>query len=128
MTQGLPRTYPEPRWTDDLDPSGAETASDYESLVQDVMHVLSESMGSNVADPQKGVGALDYLNGTSAQLASMPHTIDAQLGEMTRIASSHTTLTQNDDGSFTIAIQAVVAGQVVNLLYGLGPNGIIVLP
>jgi hypothetical protein len=44
----LPRTYAELRWVDDMDPMAAETSSDYESLTQDVFHVIKETLGSNL--------------------------------------------------------------------------------
>ena len=120
----LPRTYQEPVWTDDLDPNGRETSSDLESLEQDVMHVIGERLGSNSADPQKGAGALQMLNGSTANIEQLPHVIDAQLAQFTRITASQTTLTVEDDGSFFVAVTIAVAGQVVNFQYKVGPNGV----
>jgi phage baseplate assembly protein W len=124
MTTPLPKTYAEARWLDDLDPSGAETDSDLESLEQDVLHILSEALGSNIADPKSGVDAPSYLNGTLTRLRTMPGIIDAQLANVTRITSSKTTLTQQDDGSYQIAVQVAVGAQVVGLNYLLGPGGV----
>lgn len=120
----LVRTYQEARWTDDLDPSGAETSSDLESLEQDVMHVLEENLGSNLADPQKGVGVANYLSGTSVQFAQLPAIIDSQLAQVTRIDNSHTTIQQQPDGSLLVLVNLTVAGAVVALQFLLGPNGL----
>ena len=128
MTQGLPHTYRTIRWADDMDASGAETASDYESLQQDVMHVIVEKLASNLADPTKGGDALSYLNGTSVQLGKLGSILDQQIGDMDRISNVQTTLAQAGDGSFTITVNMVVAGKVVILGFGVGPSGVTVLP
>lgn len=120
----LPKTYSEVVWTDDLDPGARETATDLESLEQDVMHVIGERLGSNSADPQKGAGAFSYLNGDAAALSQFPHVLDAQLAQVTRITSSHTTLAVLPDGSFLVNVQVAVAGAVVDLQYIVGPDGV----
>lgn len=121
---GLQRTYQEARWADDLDSSGAETASDLESLEQDVQHILMETLASNLADPQKGVGVVNYLSGTSVQLAALPAIVDGQLALVTRITSSQTTLQQTDAGAFLLNIEIHVGTDVVNLQFAVGPNGL----
>ncbi len=131
MTQPLPKTYSEARWLNDLDPSGAETDSDLESLEQDVFHVIVQTLGSNVADPHKGVGALNYLSGPTTKLAGMPAIIDAQLKSMTRITSSKTTLAPvpgSNPPSYIVQVAAVVAAQVMNFNFQLGPTGLSVVP
>lgn len=124
MTAPLPKTYPEVRWYDDLDSSGVETDSDLESLEQDVYHIIRETLGSNPADPNKGIGADNYLNGTETQLAIMPRLIDAQLAEVDRISNSHTELTKQDDGSYLVYSTVFVGAQVLNFQYVLGPKGL----
>jgi hypothetical protein len=121
----LPRTYAEPKWLEDLDPTGAETASDLESLEQDVMHIIAQTLGSNVADPDKGIGAVNYLSGTSAALAQMPQVLDAQLSNVLRLSGSKTTLTQAADGTWQVQVRCAVGGQVVNFNYALGPGGVV---
>jgi hypothetical protein len=124
MTQPFPKTYQEARWFSDLDPSGAETASDLESLEQDVAHIIVETLGSNGADPNNGVGALNYLSGSTVVLGYMPAVIDAQLASVSRITTSKTTLALQGDGSYIIAVAAAVAGQVIDFNFSLGPNGL----
>lgn len=125
---GLKRTYQEARWGIDLDPSGAETDSDLESLENDVLHILMQTLGSNLADPDKGVGVFEYLSGTTIQLEALPAIVDAQLAQVSRIASSTTTLAQQSDGSFTLVSSITVGTDVVDLQFAIGPNGIAVLP
>ena len=125
MTLGLQRTYQELRWAEDMDPNGAETASDLESLEQDVQHIIEEVIGSNLADPDKGVGAVNYLSGTTAQLQAMPSIIDSQLEKVSRITNSASSITIPDDGSDpTISVQVAVGSNVVNLQFALGPTGL----
>lgn len=124
MTQGLPLTYQEPKWTDDLDPAGRETQSDLESLEQDVLHIISERLASNLADPQKGAGAADMLSGDATVFAALPHVIDAQLALVSRITASHTTQTTAADGSPILNVQVSVAGAVVNFQYIVTPQGV----
>jgi hypothetical protein len=121
---GLRRSYQEARWGDDLDPTGAETDSDLESLEQDVVHILAQVLGSNLADPEKGVGAVNYLNGTTVQLEAMPAIIDSQLAEVSRITTSHTTLLTQSDGSFLVEVEIQVGTDIVNLQFAVGPNGL----
>jgi hypothetical protein len=124
----LPLTYQELRWTDDMDPMAAETESDLESFEQDVLHLIDEILGSNLDDPNRGIGAVEYLSGTSLHLSAMPALIDAQLLEDARCSSSTSTLTPQADGSYLIGVQCVVAGQVLGLSYILGPDGLTVGP
>lgn len=126
MTQPLPRTYQELLWGDDMDPGGRETDSDLASLEQDILHIIAQVLGSNLDDPNRGIGAVGYLSGTSQALAGMPALIDAQLLDEPRITSCQTSMVQLSDGSFLIQPQILVAGQVVNLNYKLGPDGLTV--
>lgn len=125
---GLKRTYQEARWALDLDASGAETDSDLESLENDVLHMLMQDLGSNLADPDKGVGVFNFLSGTSDQLEALPAVVDAQLAQDPRISNSQTTLATNADGSFSLVVTVTVGNDVVDLQYAVGPNGITILP
>ena len=125
MTQGLVRSYQELRWTDDMDQSAAETASDLESLEQDVLHILGEVLASNLADPNSGCGVVGYLSGSSLQLGGLPAIIDAQLANVTRITASSTTLTQDEKGTWHIGVLVKVGADVVNLQFIVGPGGLL---
>lgn len=116
MTQ-LPLTYPDLLAEEDLDINAAETTSDLQTLKQDVLHILEEPPGSNIDDPDRGIGVVQLLSGSTIPLAALPGIIDGQLTKDDRIDSSQTTLTQEGDGTFTINIQVGVGGAVVGLSY-----------
>jgi len=122
----LPKTYQTIRWTDDADPNFVDTASDLESLEQDVLHILMQVLGSNLDDPNRGVHAEGYLGATNLKIGELPHLLDSQLESDSRISSSQTTLTQTSANPVTFMVQCtvVVAGQVVKLNYKVGPGGV----
>jgi len=124
MSLSLAKTYQTIRWDVDMDPAGVDTDSDLESLEQDVMHLIMELQGSNMADPQNGIGAVGYLSGTSAQLQAMPALIDAQLASVNRITGSHTTVQQQSDLSWLILVDIQVGTNVTKLQFSLGPSGV----
>jgi hypothetical protein len=126
MTQPLPKTYRTIRWANDMDPNGNDTASDLESLEQDVMHIIAQKLGSNMDDPTRGAGALSYLGATEVQFATLPSTIDAQLESDPRITSSQTPapVLQEDGVTYLLTVNITVAGQVLSFSYVLGPNGL----
>src|SRR5215467_3909676 len=113
----LPLTYPDIRCTDDMDPFATETASDLETLEQDVLHILLEDPGSNLDDPTRGIGVLSFLSGDQTTLAKLPSQIDHQLRNDDRIDSSITTVTQRPDGSFLLEIEIAVSGQTLGLVF-----------
>lgn len=121
---GQGHSYQELRWGDDMDPSAAETDTDLESLVQDVLHIIAEQLASNIADPDSGVGVVNYLSGTNVNLATLPGIIDAQLSNVSRISSSATTITLQADGTYLILVAVQYADSVVNLPFTVGPNGV----
>lgn len=105
--------------TDDLDPSGNETTSDAQGLAQDIYHILLETLGSNLDDPNRGIGTMGYLSGSTTALAGLPSIIDSQLRKDTRIQSSQTTLRTlpTTPVSYQIQIQVNAIGSVIPLAY-----------
>jgi len=108
---------------DDVDLMGAECTSELQVLEQDVYHVLIQSLGSNPDDLERGIGIEDYLSGTESDLQALPAIIDAQLKEDDRIDDSTTTVTLNDDGSYSVDIAISVSGTVYNLPFAYS-NGV----
>lgn len=108
--------------TDDLDPNGNETTSDAQALAQDVYHIILEELGSNLDDPNRGIGADGYLSASSATLAALPSTIDSQLRKDTRIDSSKSTLTTDASGAWTLQVQLVATGSVIPLGFAFDPS------
>lgn len=114
----LPLTYPDLVCDLDVDPFASETTSDLQNLIQDVYHLLLEYPGSNLDDPQRGIGVEQYLSSNDKQFSGLPGIIDTQLSEDERIDSSNTTLTQNNDGTFLLKVQITVGVTVVPLEFG----------
>lgn len=113
----LPLTYPDLVCDVDLDPFATETTSDFQNLVQDVTHVLLELNGTNLDDPQRGVGIETYLSGTQESFNGLIGVIEEQLARDDRITGVTAAISQNTDVSFTITINIAVSGTVLNLQY-----------
>jgi len=101
---------------DDLDANGSETASDFQALAQDVYHLLWQSLGSDLDDPTRGVGAEDSLSGTTTQFLRNVGSIDAQLKSDTRIARSETTV-----NGTSVSVQILPVGSVLPISYSYSP-------
>ena len=117
--------YPDLVCGDDLDLFGSETTSELDNLVQDVQHVLLETLGSNLDDPARGVGIFTYLSGTSDQLLGLPGIIEAQLLQDDRIAQCVCTVTlqSGDDTMYDIVVQIAVDGNQVSLSFSWDSAG-----
>lgn len=114
----LPLTYPDLVCVLDLDPYAAETTSDLQNLIQDVLHILREHLGSNPDDPERGCGVENYLSGTVDQFRTLCGTIETQLNTDERISSTSATITANDDSTFLLRIEIGVSGTIIPLEYG----------
>jgi hypothetical protein len=125
----LPLTYHDLVCVDDLDPLGRETQSDLETLEQDVLHILEEVLGSNLDDPNRGVGLLSILSGNTTILTNMAATIDGQLTKDTRIDASSTAVTNTGPNAFSVVVTVSVAGSVIGLYYATtAAGGLLPLP
>lgn len=113
----LPLTYHDLRCVDDLDLNAAETQSDLETLEQDVLHILEETLGSNLDDPDRGLGFATLLSGNALPLQHLASIASSQLTKDDRIDSATTTITQTGPSSFTVAVVVVVANTVIGLYY-----------
>jgi len=116
----LPLTYPDLVCDVDLDPFGNETTSDLQSLVQDVTHVLVETLGSNPDDPDRGVGIVNYLSGTADSLRGLPGVIEEQLGRDDRITHVDASVEADSTREFNyiIKVNIAVSGTIIDLQYG----------
>lgn len=113
----LPLTYPDVICSLDVDPFARETSSDLENLEQDCLHVLLQDRGSNLDDPDRGVGIEQLLSGTSLTLPQVAKRIDQELVKDDRITSSTTSIVQEPDGSFTLTITIVVGAATLGLQF-----------
>ncbi len=114
----LPFTYADLVCELDCDPFMAETTSDLQNLIQDVLHVLKELPGTNPDDPEAGVGVEMYLNGTVGAFNALSGTIEQQLKRDERITDCSCTVATNPDGTFRLKVGISVDGTVIPLEYG----------
>ena len=116
----LPLTNPDMVCELDCDPLGAETTSDLQSLIQDVMHILMEDLGSNLDDPNRGVGIYRYLSGTQNDFRNLIATIESQLSSDPRIDSVSAQIQTNTVGiyPYTIVVNLGVNGSIIGLSFG----------
>jgi hypothetical protein len=114
----LPLTYPDLICGFDLDPYGRETTSDFENLVQDILHVLLELPGSNPDDPTRGIGVHTYLNGTLDAFNSLPGKIEEQLSRDDRVNTVSASIAPQSDGTFKVNLRVSVGESVIPLEYG----------
>jgi hypothetical protein len=103
---------------DDADPLAAETTSELQNLIQDCYHWLLCAPGGNLDDLTRGVGILNYLNGTTQDLVGLPGAIEQDFVKDPRITACSANVVKESDGSFTIAIQVETAMGVFPLTYG----------
>jgi len=116
----LPLTYPDLLCSPDVDPLGQETTSDLQNLIQDVFHVLQEALGSNLDDPNRGVGLYRWLSGTNVDLAALVSTIDSQLQDDPRLDSVSSQIVQEVGSIYpwTIYVNLGVNGAIIGLSFG----------
>ena len=124
MPTNLPLTYPDLVCLDDLDPFAGETASDLQSLGQDLYHVLVQLPNSNPDDPDRGIGVMQYLSCTETQFRSLGGKIDKQFEEDSRVVSSKTTLSTSPDGSFVVNVEVKTANGIIPLQYAVSGGGV----
>jgi len=109
----LPQTYADVVCWDDLDPLARETASDLETLEQDVYHLLLELPGTNLDDIDRGIGVDEVLSGTLADALKLPAKIDAQISQDPWVTACTSSIQQEADGSFTLKILIQVGPNVI---------------
>jgi hypothetical protein len=82
---------------DDLDLFGAECATPLDELEQDLYHRLIEPAGSNIDDPNRGLGIEDLLSGPYD--AALAGRIEAELRKDSRVSAVRATITDLQTGS-----------------------------
>lgn len=89
---------------DDLDPYGRELSDDAAILWQDLYHRLIEDAGSNIDDPDRGVGVVSALSGTASP-ALIAHRIEADFRKDERVNQVRADV--GIDGKITVYVVAV---------------------
>lgn len=96
---------------DDLDAFGTEIDDPLEELAQDLYHRLLEPPGSNIDDPDRGVGLVDMISG-SLTPDQIKHAIEMDFQKDDRVAAVSADVQQTSSGQagaeyrITISIEA----------------------
>ena len=86
---------------EDLDEFGRDLDDPVEELEQDIVHMLLESYGTNISDPERSIGLEDALSGSADR--GLRHRIETKLTQDPRIDAAECTLT--DEGSGVVRVQ-----------------------
>lgn len=112
---------PEIRCYADVDRFGAETLDELEDLEQDLYHRLIEQRGSNLDDPDRGLGIEDMLSGTVE--STWKTKIEAELRKDERVTAVAATITQIDTSIFRIEIQVEADEEELGLVLEADASG-----
>ncbi len=94
---------------DDLDEFGRELDDPLEELVQDVVHSLIETYGSNPDVLNRGAGLISALSGPANKIATIKAQIESQLHDDNRITRATVDIQPTGErGSYAINIVIVV--------------------
>lgn len=109
---------------DDMDEFGRELDDPFEELVQDVIHGLLESYGSNPDVLTRGAGLVAALSGPANRIEAIRAEIEAQLHGDTRISSSTVDIQPTGDrGSYAVKIVLQVNGDEVPIALVVDSGG-----
>ncbi len=112
---------------DDLNSFGLETTSSIQELEQDLFHRLIEPPGSNVDDPNRGLGVEDALSGAIDR--TLGARIEAEFRKDSRVYDVRATVTEitsggNQGASFRIDIDVTADAGTLNLPLTLDALGL----
>ena len=99
----------------DLNLMGREVSDPLEELAQDVYHRLIETPGSNIDDPDRGLGLEDALSGPYDP--TLGARIEAELRKDDRIGGVSATVLLVEDGHYEIAIEIEVDGSTIGVVF-----------
>lgn len=101
---------------DDMDEFGRELDDPFEELVQDVVHGLLETYGSNPDVLTRGAGLVAALSGPANRLPGMRAQIEAQLRDDVRISNATVDIRATDArGAYAIEIVLDVNGTEIGI-------------
>jgi hypothetical protein len=106
---------------DDLDLYGAELDDPQAELAQDLYHRLIEPRGSNLDDPDRGIGLDDALSGTYDP--DLPRRIETEFRKDDRVAAVVATVTEISEGVFRVEIEIEADGELVPIVVESDGNG-----
>lgn len=103
---------------DDMDEFGRELDDPFEELVQDVVHLLLESYGSNPDVLNRGVGLAGALSGPANRIPGLQAQIEAQLNDDVRISRAKVRISATDTtGTYRVDLEIQVNGEEINLAF-----------
>lgn len=112
------------RCIDDLTLFADECSSELEELEQDVYHVLIQEQGSNLDDPERGLGLDDLLSDDDHVLDGIAARTEAQVAERDdRIASVAAQLVRDENGDPRLEVQVVPTDATLGLVNLIVTNG-----
>ncbi len=112
---------------DDLSSFGLETTSALQELEQDLYHRLVETPGSNLDDPNRGLGIDDALSGALDR--TLGARVEAEFRKDPRVDDVQARVTQltsggNQGGSFRLDIDIVAGAAALNMQLTLDAVGL----
>lgn len=110
---------------DDVDNFAAEYNDPVAELEQDLYHRLLEPRGSNIDDPDRGLGLEDALSGVLDP--NLKNRIEAELRKDDRVIAAVATITALDatGARYRIDIDIQPSGEIVLLLDGQGVRRVV---
>lgn len=103
---------------DDMDEFGRELDDPFEELVQDVVHGLLETFGSNPDVLSRGAGLSSALSGPANRIPMIKAQIESQLHDDTRLTSSACNITPTAErGSYRVDLVLGVNGAELELAF-----------
>jgi hypothetical protein len=105
----------------DLDAFGEECADELEELDQDLYHRLIEPRGSNIDDPDRGLGIEDRLGGPVD--ASLAQDIEDEYRKDERVSAVAARVTELDASRYRIDIQVDVNEAKLNQTFETDASG-----
>lgn len=115
---------PEIRCFEDMDQFGAETRDELEDLAQDLYHRLIEPRGSNLDDPDRGLGIEERLSGPVDP--TLPSDIERELAKDERVDRVSARITELEAGRFRVDIQVIADEQEIGLTLETDASGAVV--
>jgi phage baseplate assembly protein W len=100
---------------DDLSLFDRDLTDPVEVLAQDVYHILIEPPGSNIDDPDRGIGIPDLLSAPSDP--TLAHRIDSQVQRDDRVSSCQTTISENSPGVLRVDLHIDTSGGAIDLAF-----------
>lgn len=100
---------------DDLSLFDKDLTDPVEVLAQDVYHILIEAPGSNIDDPDRGIGILDMLS--APRDVGLAARISAQVERDERVSTCQTTVTETGPGAIRVDLLIHTNDEVIPLAF-----------